>query len=141
MTVAASASALALLREKGFRLTKGRCAIVELLLGDEPPLTVADVLDRLRRRGTRINRVTAYRELAFLEEMGFVESVQFEDGMRRYAKAGEHKHHLICTSCKAVEAVELPHDLDTMEKRIREKTDFTIDRHELEFYGRCRKCA
>ncbi len=134
-------SALALLREKGFRLTRGRRAIVELLSKDGPPLSVADALERLRKNGTRINRVTVYRELAFLEEMGIAESVQFEDGMRRYVRTGEHRHHLICTSCNAVETVELPHDLDTMEKRIRQQTSFRVDRHELEFYGRCGKCG
>jgi Fur family transcriptional regulator, ferric uptake regulator len=141
MTLATPETAFTFLREKGFRLTKGRRAVVNLLLGDDSPLSVNEVLERLKKRGTNINRVTAYRELAFLEEMGLVESVQFEDGMRRYARAGGHRHHLICTSCKTVEAVELPHDLDVMEKRIRQQTDFTIDRHELEFYGRCRKCA
>ncbi len=141
MTSLTPAKALKLLRDAGHRITDARESIVTLLLRSKTPLSAADVLERLKKTGTRVNRVTVYRELSFLEKERIVESVQFQDGIKRYSRADGHRHHLICTECRRVEQVELPHDLDTVEKRISRKTAFTILRHELEFYGHCRRCA
>ncbi len=141
MTSLTPASALRRLREDGHRITDAREAIVTLVLRSKSPLAAADVLDRLKKSGTRVNRVTVYRELAFLEANGILDTVQFQDGIRRYTRAEGHRHHLICTSCKRVEEVELPHDLDNVEKRISRKSAFKILHHELEFYGHCRRCV
>lgn len=141
-TTLTPSAALEELRRRGHRITVAREAIVTLVLGSHEPVTAGDVQARLSKKGKETNKVTVYRELAFLEKEGIVGAVQFEDGVRRYtSQDGGHRHHLICTQCKTVSHVELPHDLDAVERRISKTTDFTIERHELEFYGRCGKCS
>jgi Fur family ferric uptake transcriptional regulator len=87
--------------------------------------------------------VTAYRELSMLQDAGIIEPVTLHDGVRRYSLIPErgHRHRVVCTSCKAVEEVAMPCDvLHAMERRIGRKKKFQIERHSLEFYGRCGSC-
>ncbi len=135
-------SLVALLRRQGHRITKARDAICALMEGNDRPLAAADVHALLRKKHVKTDKVTVYRELQFLESQGILASVPFADGVTRYeAAALPHHHHLICTGCQRIEDIEVDHDFGRLERRIRTQKSFLVERHSLEFYGLCAKCA
>lgn len=133
---------LSSLKEKGFRMTSARKAIVEMFSGKCNPLSAQEVHEKLKKKGLATNVTTVYRELQFLVEQSVMHTVQFDDGVQRYEMMheGHHHHHLVCVDCKEVTEVSVEKDLQDTERVIAKKNDFSIIRHSLEFYGRCRKC-
>lgn len=123
------------LREKGFRKTQVRTKLIELLAKGGKPLSVPDLLLSIP-----VNKTTLYRELEFLKRQGIIAEVRFNERQTRYELAGDHHHHLVCTSCNRVEDVELERELDEEERKIESATNFRIDRHALEFFGKCANC-
>ncbi len=129
------------LKERGHRITAARKSIVELLTKNTKPLGALDV-HRLLSKKISINPTTVYRELQFLAEEGLLSTVQFHDGVQRYESASlPHHHHLVCLSCNEVEDVHVDHELSAVERTIEKTKRFTVERHSLEFYGKCGKCA
>lgn len=136
------AAILSALKQAGHRLTTARKALVRALLAAKTPLGATEMHAVLHKKGLATNKVTVYRELAFLEEQGVAHAVTFKDGTRRYEIApDDHRHHLICTSCASVQDVAMDHDLDQVEQKIRTEKSFTVQSHSLEFYGLCGKCV
>lgn len=129
------------LKEKGFRLTKGRKAIISLFLKRHCSLSSQDIYDALHQDGIRVNLSTVYRELQFLLEQRILKSIFFHDGIQRYELLEEdHHHHLVCTNCNATTRFHIDHDLKTLEKTLESDHGFTITDHNLEFFGTCQKC-
>lgn len=132
------------LRENGYRISKGRKGIIEVLLKAKQPLAPLELHELLMSSRTPVDKVTVYRELKFLSGVGVVQSVHLKDTLQRYEIAPEkgHKHHLVCTSCKTVKDVQMKcEDLHSLEKNIGQKNQFSIRGHSLEFYGVCAKCV
>ncbi len=135
-------SIIAALKQDGHRITHARKAIVELMLEGNGPMSAAELHVLLQKRGTEVNTVTVYRELAFLEDEGIVHGDTLKDGVKRYCNTViGHHHHLVCTGCNAVEDIEMENDLDSLERKIRKEKSFNVKSHALEFYGLCEKCG
>lgn len=128
------------LKENGHRQTVARTALIEVLARDHRPLDAGEILQILVKRGVAINKTTLYRELAFLQQQGMVTDVRLNERQTRYELAGEHHHHVVCTSCDRIEEVELDHHLEAQEKKIEALTQFKIEKHSLEFFGLCAAC-
>lgn len=130
------------LQAKGYRLTEARQALLEVLFRDSAPLSVPEILERMGRRGTVVNKTTVYRELENLERLGVVRNVQLSDRRQHYEIASrEHHHHLVCIDCEQVEDIEVDEqDIARQEDIVRQKNRFTVLRHSLEFFGLCRNC-
>ena len=132
---------LSLLQSAGVRMTVARKAIIRLFAASASPLTASGVLMTLKRSHIEMNKTTVYRELRFLEERGVIRAMQFDERNRRYELSPkEHRHHLICTSCKKIEDIVLDHDLDHVEETVTKEKRFKVQRHALEFYGTCGSC-
>lgn len=129
------------LRTQGFKLTNARRAIIEVLCGRSMPVSVAELVAELAKRGTRADKTTVYREILFMQERGIVDQVQFGDRVKRYEFRDDgHHHHLVCDGCGVVVDVPLKDELAAAEKTIERKTGYAISRHSLEFFGRCPSC-
>jgi Fur family ferric uptake transcriptional regulator len=130
-----------LLKEAGFRLTRPRRAVAQALLSGPTPLSIEEIHGRLGDRS--INRVSVYRTVQLLCDLGIVRRLQFHEGFARYELAdsfGSHHHHFVCNLCGRVE------DIDTCpvaatEQAIIRRTHSRITSHSLEFYGVCGMCA
>jgi len=130
------------LRAKGFRITAARKAVIELLAKNTKPLGALDAHALLKKNKIAINPTTVYRELQFLAGRGILKTVQFQDGVQRYELSSlPHHHHFVCLTCNMVEDIHMDHELSAMEKNISKKKGISIERHSLEFYGRCGKCV
>lgn len=130
------------LREKGFRMTKARIAILEFFLEEHCALSAADLLAMLKKKKIKADTSTVYRELEFLLSQGITQEVILKDATQRYELAAQpHHHHLVCNSCSVIEPVQMENDLSEIEKTIAKKKNFQVQSHSLEFYGQCEECS
>jgi len=138
---------VAALRASGHRLTGPRQAVWTALTdssdGPQPGthLSVDEVVERTRAQGAAVDRATAYRALALLEELGLVRASQLDaGGAVRWERAHPDEHfHLRCTVCGTVD-----HHVGTLVASVRRHLDaghgFLADAIELTVHGRCAAC-
>ncbi len=128
------------LKRKGFKLTPQRRAIIGVISQSQEHLTPADIYAKLKAKHRGIGLVTVYRALNMLERSGMLCEVHIGDTCRSYLKRPSgHHHHLVCKGCgKVVDFSDC--ELDDLEQRVTQDTGFRIDRHLLEFLGRCPEC-
>jgi Fur family transcriptional regulator, ferric uptake regulator len=137
-----NAHATAALAHKGTRRSSARDAVVTTLAAQDCCASAQEIHARLRTDGSAIGIASVYRTLELLHGMGLVTRVDTGDGVARFEPThpgGEHHHHLVCTSCGAVEAF---HD-DALEEailRIAARVDLRVDAHDVALRGACRAC-
>jgi Fur family transcriptional regulator, ferric uptake regulator len=128
------------LSEQGYKLTRQRRAVVEVVAHTHTRLNAADVFTQAQRVCPDLGLTTVYRTLEILEQMGVIRRVHLDDGCEGFALASaEHGHHLICSRCQ--ETIEFEDcNMASLLKRVAEQTGFTIEQHWLELVGVCPKC-
>jgi Fur family ferric uptake transcriptional regulator len=128
------------LSEQGYKLTRQRKAVAEVVTHAHTRLSAAEVLEQAQRVCPDLGLTTVYRTLEILEQMGVIRRVHLDDGCEGFAPASaEHGHHLICSRCR--ETIEFEDcNLSTLLKRVSEQTGFTIEQHWLELVGLCPAC-
>jgi Fur family ferric uptake transcriptional regulator len=90
------------LRQAGGRVTPARVAVLELLRTVKQPLSHRDLEDELSARGTPLDRVTLYRALEWMEDVGLAHKVAGEDRVWRFRARGAQAHdhpHFQCRAC------------------------------------------
>jgi Fur family ferric uptake transcriptional regulator len=94
----------------------------------------------INQKGASIGRMTVYRTLDLLSELGLVRPVYQGTGAAHYVLLQNgHHHHLICISCDRV--IEIDRCLlPEIEHGIAEYLSFEIRGHLLEVYGQCDQC-
>jgi Fe2+ or Zn2+ uptake regulation protein len=128
------------LSQRGYKLTRQRKAVIEVMTQADTRLTAADVLAKAQREYPDLGLTTVYRTLEILEQMGAIRRVHLEDGCEAFAPTSiEHGHYLICANCQTTIEFE-GCDLTGMLARIADQTGFTIEQHWLELVGRCPRC-
>jgi len=122
-----------------FKNTPARAAISNFLMNSPSPVDAEQVINFLKTKKLNINRVTVYRNLNSLFDNGFLERLDFGEGKFRYEFKKNHHHHLICTSCGKITDFEGEYISD-LENKIRDKANFLVKNHTLEFFGICKNC-
>ncbi len=131
---------LSALKDSGYRLTRPRRAIVELMAATTRALGPIEVYDLGREEYPRLGLVTVYRTLEKLNELGLVQRVHLPDGCHRYLRASQgHQHLLMCTRCGEVRFFS-GDDLDTLTGRVSRETRFEVTDHWLQLFGVCSQC-
>lgn len=132
------------LKEKGYKLTPQRRAILDIIIDNEGKhLTTEELYDLVKDDCPEIGLATVYRTVQLLEELGIVCKLDLNDGCNRYElvhhEENHQHHHLICMSCGKV--IEVEGDLlDSLEQDIQIKYDFQIKNHSVRFFGLCSDC-
>ena len=128
------------LREKGYRLTPQRLAILQILEEDGGHLSPAEIYQRASQRLPGMTEATVYRTLDFLAKQGLALVAHVGDGRLVYEASGHNHHHLICRSCG--HTVEIEHELlETLYAEFYQKTGYKIDCCHVTFFGRCPGCV
>ncbi len=132
------------LKEKGYKLTIQRKAIINVFLRNQSShLNPEEIYDNVRNDYPDIGLATVYRTLQLLEELHIVYKVNFDDGCSRYElnlDSEDHQHHhLICTKCGLVQEVKLDL-LESLENEIEKEGKFRVVDHNVKFFGYCKDC-
>ncbi len=140
----------AFLKEKGFRRTTQRDAIVEAAFSTNEHYTAEDLLLMARKLDKSVSRATVYRTLPILVQSGMLREMDFGRDFKYYdPNFVDHPHHnhLICVDCdRIVEFEDI--GINTMEDCISKRLGFSpeakmirIEAHcdELQRVGSCQK--
>lgn len=128
------------LRAAGLRATPARLALLGVLAAEAVPVSVSHLADRLR--SAAVDQATVYRAVRSLTAAGIVRPVDFAHGHVHVELSGtaDH-HHLICTSCGAVEDFTECGIAAVIRRTLRRSRRFrSVDRHALELFGVCTAC-
>ncbi len=121
---------------RGHRITASRRRVLEALLDAPAHFTVDDVL----RQAAHVGRATVFRTMKLLQELNVVCRVMMEDGSLHYRLSTRgHHHHLVCRSCERVTDFATC-DVSSLIDQLARSTDYRIEGHWLEVYGRCASC-
>lgn len=126
-----------IIKDKGQRFTSQKKEILNVL--QQKPQTVFEIYTAVNSKKNHMNKVTVYRILTSFLELGIVNKVQFNDKEARFELSNSgHHHHLVCEVCGLIEDIQLPENIFL--KEVKNKTDFKIKSHSLEFFGICDRC-
>ncbi len=133
------------LRSDDQRYTIQRRALVELMVAQDQPLTIPQLLERQ----PGLAQSSAYRNLAVLERAGVVHRIVTSDEFARYELAEDlthhDHHHLICSSCGDVTDFEvseaMEEELESALVKVARRTGFRVSAHRLDLVGTCPACT
>ena len=133
-------SMLSKLREKGYRITPQRLAILKILAESQGHPGAEDIHAQVKTDFPTTTIATVYKTLAVLKSMGEVLELEFSGDYNRYdgKKPGSHPH-LICIKCKRIVDPDLT-SLDEMTAKLASQTGYKLISHRLDFYGICPDC-
>ena len=130
------------LSSRGLKTTRQRDLIVDVFFGTEGHLRVDELLVRVRAIDPKVSQATVYRTMRLLKESGLAQERRFGDGQARYepsAEDEEHHDHLICLTCgRIIEFVDTR--IESLQDEVAAVHGYTVERHKMELYGRCRDC-
>jgi Fur family ferric uptake transcriptional regulator len=128
--------AVAVLRERGFRLTASRRLVLEALFAAEGPVSAEQITLRCR-----LDMTSVYRNLETLEGQGLVRHVHLGHGPGLYALLGVgEREYLFCERCGAVKALS-PQELDPIRAQVRDRFGFEARFTHFPIVGACPACA
>lgn len=129
------------LRARGYRVTRPRRAVWEVLNETRTHLTVEAITERLHDTGSSVDLASVYRTLALFEEIGIARASRLGDsdaGQWELAHPDEH-FHIVCEVCGNVD-----HHVGSLVAQVEEHLDtghgFEVRDVELVVTGRCRRC-
>ncbi len=129
-----------LLRRAGHKLTPQRLLILAVLRHAEGHVSVAHIAEQVRAVYPFVDVSTVYRTLDVLKRMRLVTATDMGAGDVLFEWAPEQPHHhLICTSCAAVQVLDNAY-LESLASRIRGEFGFAPDLHHFAIFGLCREC-
>ena len=127
-----------MMASQGLRITDQRRTLARLFADTPGYLSPKDVYDYMGRFYSGLSFDTVYRNLRLLDELGVLEQVVFEDGVKfkLHCREHDHHHHLICLQCgKTYPLTHCPMEATDV------PDDFVIVKHKFEVFGYCGDCA
>jgi Fur family ferric uptake transcriptional regulator len=125
----------------GYRITQPRRVIVKALVASGAHITADDLAELVNESAPDIGRMTVYRTLDLLSELGLVQAIYQGTGAAHYVlmEGGGH-HHLICSRCHRV--VDFDDCLgDELVQAISKRYGFSAQSHLFEIHGVCSECT
>lgn len=127
------------IKDKGFKITPQRRAIINALLIPDKPPTAKDVLELVRNKHPEISLDTVYRNLNMLADIGCVIQINLKNSETSRFEVMKHPHHhLICLGCGEAVCLEMCM-LDKHMGALKDK-GYKIVGHAFEIYGYCPAC-
>jgi len=123
-------------------VTRARERIAGILHRERRFLSAAEIYHHLLEEGgAKIALSTVYRNLEHLQSKGELTARTEADGETRYmpCEPQHHHHHAICSVCGRVEDVDCT-AIEQFAESLRTSSGFQLERHAMEFFGRCRQC-
>ncbi len=130
------------LESKRFKHTPNRQLIVETFLKGEGHRSVEDIHRTVRKQAPSVGYTTVYRAMKLLTDCGLAREIDLADGITRYERLYNHKHHdhLICTGCG--DSIEFFNaDIEKVQDAASAKLGFRVLDHKFQIYGLCKNCS
>ena len=128
------------LRERHFRITPQRIAVLKILALSEGHPSVEEIYEEVKRDFPTTSLATVYKTVTLLKELDEVLELGFPEGSNRYDGSKPYPHpHLICTKCRKIMDPDLE-SLEGVTKELTSETGFQITSHRLDFFGICPDC-
>lgn len=131
-----------ILREHGYRLTRPRMAVWQVLREASGHLTAEQVAAAVEKRSPGVNLASIYRSLALLADLDLVRESRVGEGdAARWEVAHPDEHfHLVCENCGEVthHAGDL---VDQVRAHLSAEHGFEARSVELIVSGLCARCA
>lgn len=136
------------------RLTKGKKAVLSVLISADKPLTAHEIFAAISSHQecdigsfsqndtseTTIDLVTIYRNLEQFEKVHIVVKTEHSNGGWRYSLTDKpHSHTITCTQCGKAMSMGACVMAD-VERIIAERTGFSNIHHIVNFTGSCPNC-
>lgn len=131
-----------MLNMEGQRNTRQKQLLLGILKEADHPMSINEIYTKLTVALPKIAKSTIYRNIDSLLAQNLIDKYHLNDNEVFYkikSDSHEHKHYLICDSCKRT--FDLPscpiHELeDAMEEE-----GFIIKDHQIQLSGLCKTCA
>ncbi len=131
---------LSKLRQREFRITPQRIAILKAFLRSEEHPSVEQVHAQVKINFPTTSLATVYKTVNLLKKIGEILELSFADGRNRYDGRKPYPHpHLICTRCQAILDPEVS-SVARMTTEVEQSSGYRILSHQLEFFGVCPAC-
>lgn len=122
-----------------YRMTNQRQVILEEIQKVNTHPTADEVYEIVRKRLPRISLGTVYRNLEILSTCGLIQKIGPLSNQMRFDGSTKKHYHIRCIHCGGVEDAPID-QTENLENAIREKSNYSIIDHKLEFIGICPKC-
>lgn len=126
-----------LFHQQGFRLTKPRRIILDVLRKSPCHLSVNEMHRKIKEIGT-IGLATVYRSLKLLAEVGLIGEVRYAHKKVFYHRSLNSHQHIICLKCNKIKNVLLW--LDELINSAKQISNYRILSCEILIKGICPKC-
>ena len=130
---------MALLTEK---LTNNQQTILNLLEESKEPLKAYAILFDIQKKGIK-SPLQVYRALDKLIEIGKVHKIESKNSYiackNSHCNSQTSTSFLICEICDKVTELK-KNNLSSYFSKVSEKSNFKYTKHNLEIYGKCKKC-
>lgn len=133
-------------REREFRMTPQRMAIIKILCSSPEHLSASELHTQIKAQFPTTSLATIYKTLAVLKDMGQVVEISFgSDKDSHFDGLTPTPHpHLICTRCEQILDIELNDAQNLIKtdwvKSVAERTGFQVSGHRFDIYGLCPTC-
>lgn len=133
------------LRKNGYRFTRSRRAVVEILAHSPQVVSAAQLTELAAQRHPELGRATVYRALETLIELGLVHRVHDDQGCHNYIAADKVSRDavphalLICDACGRTDVVSSA-KLEEFARAIEHESGYRIQRQYVQLTGLCTNC-
>ncbi len=131
---------IAVLQENQLKATSARVELLDIFKHTQKPLSVGDIFKLLKKTG--VDKVTLYRNMESLVQLGIIRQVRLKDRQAYYELAAHgHHHHVVCSTCGKIKDMS-GCGINFVSKKFLKLSGFAkINEHSLEFFGICTSCA
>ena len=131
---------LSKLREREYRLTPQRVALLRILAASDGHPSASHLYDQIQAQFPTTSPGTVYKTLSLLKDLDEVLELGFSDDDNRYDGNKPYPHpHLICVRCRKITDPEVSLAQNLVQEVARQSR-FRIVGHRLDFYGLCPDC-
>jgi len=128
------------LREREYRITPQRIALLQLLAASDGHPSASHLYDQIKGQFPTTSLATVYKTLNVLKEIDEVLELRFSDGDNRYDGNKPYPHpHLICINCQKILDPEISLAQNLVQE-VAQSSGYQILSHRLDFYGVCPDC-
>jgi Fur family zinc uptake transcriptional regulator len=135
-----STRAEAALRRNGGRITRARRALIRAIESSPRPLRPREIQALLASEGVRMDRVSVYRNLGALLDLGLLHRVVGSRAVRPCSEKERRCHHaIVCTECGSAREFHSG-PLERALGDVRRATRYQVQGHVIELRGICERC-